>query len=153
MNRAWLWAPTVAGCLVVGAGLFAAVALRRLSGLEREVVALTGEVRSLRSSRGSPKLDAGTGPPAAGRGANGNADDNSDVTSELEFCTTAEAADHVKELGSTPTADKLAEALMTLDSWIVKADEEEKFREFKLELASRLRARVKQEVLSAFSTS
>jgi hypothetical protein len=65
-----------------------------------------------------------------------------------EFRTTTEAKELVKKLGKQPSGVKLAEALATMDAWPVKSDQEKEMRQFKLELASRLRKQVKEEVVA-----
>ncbi|MCY2994996.1 MAG: hypothetical protein NTY19_45110 [Planctomycetota bacterium] len=65
---------------------------------------------------------------------------------EEEQHTTAEAKEHVKKIGTSPAAEKLAEVLVTIDTWLVKPDEEKQFVDYKRQLAGQLREKVKQEV-------
>ena len=60
--------------------------------------------------------------------------------------TVASVTDALDKLGETPTATKLAETLATMDTWTVKAEQEEEFRQCKRKLASQLRQEVKAEV-------
>ena len=62
--------------------------------------------------------------------------------------TTAEAKEQLKKLGNAPAAEKLADALATIDTWLVKPDEEEQFVDYKRQLAGQLRKKVKQEVVA-----
>jgi hypothetical protein len=52
----------------------------------------------------------------------------------------------VQKLGDQPSAERLAEAISTIDDWLVKPGEEEQFRKYKLGQQSRLRQLVKAEV-------
>ena len=62
--------------------------------------------------------------------------------------TTEDAKGVIKKLGNAPNAQKLAEALATIDSWSVSPEEQKPFTEFKTALASQLRQKAKEEVVA-----
>jgi hypothetical protein len=69
-----------------------------------------------------------------------------DFGGEIELQTKRDAEILIDELGKSPTADKFADALATVDGWIVSPDEGDSFQSFKASQIIRLRQLVKTEV-------
>jgi hypothetical protein len=59
-----------------------------------------------------------------------------------------EAKALAKTLGDAPSPDALAQALATLDSWIVQPQDDQPFLEYKLSVAKQLRQLVRENVLA-----
>ena len=64
----------------------------------------------------------------------------------LEFHTKADAEKLVKDFGKSPTAEKLSEALGTIDMWVAQPEEIEALQKFKVSQIALLRKLVKKEV-------
>jgi hypothetical protein len=58
---------------------------------------------------------------------------------EFRFATVSDAESVVQRLGDRPLANRLAEAILAMDSWLIKPGEEERFKKYKLGQQSRLR--------------
>ena len=65
---------------------------------------------------------------------------------QVRFATVGDAEGVVQKLGDNPSADRLAEAILTIDGWLIKPGEEERFKKYKLGQQSRLRQLVKAQV-------
>ena len=72
--------------------------------------------------------------------------DEAGTDSHVRFPTLSEAEGLVQKLGVNPSAEQLAEAILTIDGWLIKPGEEEAFKKYKLDQQSRLRQLVKVEV-------
>ena len=67
---------------------------------------------------------------------------------QVRFATVGDAEGVVQKLGDNPSTERLAEAILTMDGWLIKPGEEERFKKYKLGRQSRLRQLVKAEVLA-----
>jgi hypothetical protein len=72
--------------------------------------------------------------------------DEAGTDSHVRFPTLSEAEGLVQKLGVNPSAEQLAEAILTIDGWLIKPGEGEAFKKYKLDQQSRLRQLVKAEV-------
>ena len=67
---------------------------------------------------------------------------------EGDLRSLAEARESLTQLGENVCAERLATFLAEIDTWLVKPEGEEELCQFKLELATRLRQKVKDEVVA-----
>ncbi len=105
----------------------------QLASVADDMRTIQKQVASLVAEIGSVPVDGNALPPD---------------TKAVEYHTTQDAKVFVSKLGKHPSAEKLADALATVDAWPVKSDQQIEMRKFKLELASQLRKQVKEEVIA-----
>ena len=75
---------------------------------------------------------------------NGDLEKGEDM--QLQFSTLAEARSLVKQLGEKPSAEKLAETIAMIDTWLVRPEEDKAIIQFKTAQQANLRELVKAEV-------
>jgi hypothetical protein len=114
----------------IGMGLIS-IALYRIAGMGREVSHVRNDIQivlaKLRSGEDGLIDEAGNEPI-------------------VRFSAIQDAEGMVQELGERPSAERLAEAIVEMDGWLIKPGEEERFKNFKLGQQTRLRLLVKAEV-------
>lgn len=115
---------------VMGIGLIS-FTLYRLAGMGQDVSQVRNELRIVLS-----KL----------RTEDDGLIDEPTPDEQVRFATVSDAESLVKKLGEKPSAERLAEAILTTDGWLIKPGDEEAFKKFKLAHQARLRKLVKEAV-------
>jgi hypothetical protein len=102
----------------------------RLGGLEKQIAELSKHIDALSNAvRGDSAEPDRVGETAA-------------------IHSLVDASSKVSQLGNNSNAEKLADCLKTLDDWTVKPEQENDFRQIKLNLTSQLRKKVMDEVMA-----